>query len=112
MGDFLEFVKEMIPTIGFAQTLIFVVVIGIGGLAFRISNRTTTMLKDVMDKQEEQIESTLRTTESAICEIKEMTILTVKEVASLSGQVSGIVDIVKSLLGERLDDNKKGGGSV
>lgn len=113
MEAILDFFKEVVPQIGVLPAILLVVVAMLTtivmGYIIRINNKKDKMLKELIDKQDQQSEMTLEAMKLAISEIKELSVMSLKEVSNLSGQIGGVIEIVKALLAERTPKDKEAG---
>jgi hypothetical protein len=106
MGDFLDFLLEATEKFGLLTALLLAASVAVGGYVFRTYTKKDKLLKDLVEKQQEQTVLANENTQLAIQEIKELSVLTIQEVTRLSGELNATIDIVKTLLSEHLKNGR------
>ena len=106
MGDFLDFLLQATAEFGIVTALLLAMSVALGGYIFQTFMKKDKLMKNLIEKQQEQTSAANENTRSAINEIKEMSIITVTEVSRLSGELRGAIEIMKVLLGLQLKDGK------
>lgn len=101
MNDIFNFIITGSKEFGLIPTLLILVGIGLGWYLMKIINRKDSMLKEIVDKQEENQKETNEAVASAIANIEKLTVMNLQEITRLTGQISGVIDIIKTLVSER-----------
>lgn len=102
MEAFLNFLLEATEKFGLLTALLLAFTVASGGYIYKTYSKKDKLLKDLVEKQQEQAIAANENTQLAIQEIKEMSLITIREVTRLSGELSATIDIVKTLLSESL----------
>lgn len=104
MSDILNFILTGSKEFGLIPTLLILVGLGLGWYLMKVIGRKDSMLKEIVDKQELSQKETNEAVASAIANIEKLTVMNLQEITRLTGQVSGVIDIVKTLVTERHGD--------
>lgn len=104
MNDIFNFIITGSKEFGLIPTLLILVGVGLAWYLMKLINKKDSMLKEIVDKQEESQKETNEAIGMAIANIEKLTVMNLQEITRLTGQISGAIDIIKTLVTERNGD--------